>query len=124
MFVLFAMWELIMIVHTMNVLSDAAKEGVRYAIVHGTGGLGGTANWDPIPTGCPYAGDNIKCRVWDYARFSLHDISAPSRFNIGVTYNTTPASRVRVDVSYQFVPYTALPLTPTLSASAEGRIVY
>ena len=29
--------EIIVMVYTYNVLADAAKEGVRYAIVHGTG---------------------------------------------------------------------------------------
>jgi hypothetical protein len=116
MFVIFGMWELIMIVHTMNVMSDAAKEGVRCAIVCGNG--------CPAPAGCPYGGDNVRCRVWDYARFSLHDVSS---ININVSYpdgNADAPNRVRVTVQYNFIPYTALPLTPTINSAAEGRIVY
>ena len=116
MFMMFAMWELIMITHTMNVMSDAAKEGVRCAIVRGNG--------CPAPAGCPFAGDNIKCRVWDYARFSLHDVSA---INIDVTYpdgTTIAPNRVRITLAYDFVPYTAMPYKPTIHAAAEGRIVY
>ena len=32
--------ELVMMLHTYNVIADAAKEGVRYAIVHGAGNTG------------------------------------------------------------------------------------
>ena len=35
-FVMFWMWELILMTYTMNVLADAAKEGVRTAIVQGS----------------------------------------------------------------------------------------
>lgn len=118
LFVIFWMWELIMVVYTMNVLSDAAKEGVRYAIVRG-GGIDPAYRSGPV---CPCPA--IEDRVKDYARFSLHDISA---INVLVTYpdasNEAP-SRVRVEVQYNFVPYTALPVMPLLRAAAEGRIVY
>jgi len=116
MFTIFGMWELIMIVHTMNVMSGAAKEAVRCAIVKG---YGCTA-----PPGCPYGGDNVRCRAWDYARFSFHDISA---INVTLSYpdgNSNAPNRVRVTVAYDFVPFTALPLRPTIHSVAEGRIVY
>ena len=32
----FGMLEMVLLVYTYNVLADSAKEGVRYAIVHGT----------------------------------------------------------------------------------------
>ena len=32
----FGMLEMVMLVYTYNVLADSAKEGVRYAIAHGT----------------------------------------------------------------------------------------
>lgn len=116
MFLIFAMWELIMIVHTMNVMSGAAKEGVRCAIVSGNG--------CDAPPGCPFGGDKIKCRVWDYARFSFHDVSA---MIVDLTYldgTDDIPNRVRVTVQYDFVPFTALPFSPTIHAAAEGRVVY
>jgi hypothetical protein len=116
MFVLFAMWELIMIVHTMSVLSDAAKEGVRCAIVSGR-------SCTPAEAGCPYGGDVVKCQVWSYARLSFHDISAVTVEMIPATL-PAPGERVRVSIRYDFVPYTALPYRPTLSAVAEGRVVF
>ncbi len=115
-FIMFSMWELIMIVHTMNVLSDAAKEGVRCAVVSGR-------SCATIPTGCPFAPDAVKCRVWSFARLSFHDMS-------GMTVTLTPATipapgeRIRVTVSYPFIPYTALPFTPTIPAAAQGRVVF
>ncbi|MBI1982811.1 MAG: pilus assembly protein [Acidobacteria bacterium] len=125
LFLLFAMWEIIMIVYTMNVLSDAAKEGVRYAIVHGGGNINCSG---PNPSADCTNPDPAAARVIDvvkdYARFSLHDTTA-----IGVNVNypdglSTSPARVRVEVSYDFVPYTALNLRPTLRAAAEGRIVF
>jgi len=127
MFLIFGMWELIMIVHTMNVLSDAAKEGVRCAEVRGV--------WNPSTKSCDAAGNpvsnpppcpsGIESVVREYARFTLHDTSA---MNVSVTYPTdgrcnVSGHLVRVQVSYTFVPYTALKLKPTLSAVAEGRLV-
>jgi hypothetical protein len=126
MFVLFGIWELIMVVHTMNVLSDAAKEGVRYAIVHGGGNANCSGPSPPETCTNPVDedGNNIVAVVRDYAKYSFHDI----RFlNVTVDYpdatNEAPA-RVRVEVAYDFVPYTALPISPALRAAAEGRIVY
>ncbi len=126
LFVFFWLWELVMVMYTLNVLSNAAKEGVRTAIVRGTRSLGGNADWDPIPPGCPFAGDNIRCKVWDYARYSLHDLSGPGEFDVNVLYPegvNTDGYTVRVVVTYRFVPYLALPVRPSLRTVAEGRII-
>ena len=125
LFLIFAMWETIMIVYTMNVISDAAKEGVRYAIVHGGGKIDCSGpNPSADCTNPDPAGTRVSDVVKDYARFSLHDTSA---INVTVTYPDSISDspgRVRVEVAYTFVPYTALNLRPTLRAAAEGRIVY
>jgi len=126
LFLIFAMWETIMIVYTMNVISDAAKEGVRYAIVHGGGNVNCSGpNPTPECTDPDPAADRVKDVVKDYARFSLHDTAA---IIVNVTYppdnsSSEAPARVRVEVSYDFVPYTALNLRPTLRAASEGRIV-
>lgn len=117
MFVIFGMWELIMIVHTMNVLSDSAKEGVRYAIVHGSYNTGGAQSGPGNTTA-------VENYVKDYAKFTFHDMSALS---VAVTYpsgTNGTGDRVRVEVRYTFVPYTALNLRPAISAASEGRIVF
>jgi hypothetical protein len=125
LFVMFGIWELIMVVHTMNVLSDAAKEGVRYAIVHGGGNANCSGPNPPVTCTNPdLTGSNVVAVVKDWAKYSLHDISAIS---VSVSYpdaSSEAPSRVRVEVTYNFLPYTALPIRPTLRAAAEGRIVY
>jgi hypothetical protein len=115
-FIMFSMWELVMIVHTMNVLSDAAKEGIRCAVVSGR-------SCNTPPPGCPFDPDKVKCRVWSFARLSFHDMSG---LTITMTPSTIPApgERVRIVVSYPFVPFTALPFNPTIPAAAEGRVVF
>lgn len=124
LFLLFCCWELLMGIYTVTVLSDAAKEGVRLAIVKGsTGGTscgaGGTAN--------PCSADpfSVGGRVTGFAQLSMHDVS---KMTVSVQYldnNNDPGSRVQVTVSYQYVPYINLGFfNPTLSTSAEGRIVY
>ncbi len=120
-FVMFWMWELVMALYTYNVLSDAAKEGVRYAIVHGTG----NSSCDGPSTGCDSSATNTVAKVRDYAAYSLHDISA---ITINVTYpdsSSAPGNRVKVAVGYSYIPYINLPwAAPTLVTGATGRIVY
>jgi hypothetical protein len=119
-FVIFWTCEVVMAVYTYSVLADAAKEGVRYAIVHGS--RNSNCSGPNVPP-CPdIAGNNVVNLVKDYARYSLHDVST---MTVSVTYpdgSITSPSRVRVEVAYRFVPFTALPLRPTLRAAAEGRI--
>ena len=129
-FVIFWMWEVIMAVYTLNVLSDAAKEGVRYAIVRGSRN-------DPAYQVGPGSTTAVENRVKDYARFSLHDTSAitvrvcypPNNVDDpectgGSSGTNRDRNRVRVVVLYNFIPYTALPVAPLLRAAAEGRVVF
>lgn len=148
MFTIFWTWEVVLAVYTYNVLSDAAKEGVRYAIVHGSNNQycsgpsagtttdgqcqnTGTAPQIPTPPGCGMSaavgtdtgGANIQSVVTCYAQLSLHDISA-IKITVGYPDNSNVApSRVNVTVSYKYVPFLALPITPTLQTAASGRIV-
>ncbi len=56
-FLLFvAILQLILLMHAYNTLADAAKEGVRYAIVHGTGA--GAANCSGPGTSTSVTGSN------------------------------------------------------------------
>lgn len=117
-FLVFWMFELIMVMYTYSTLTDAAKEGVRYAIVHGSrnGNGSGPGTSDP-------GAANVQGVVTTFANISLHDVSA---MTVTVTYPDGDAispSRVIVNVSYPYVPYITLPWTvPTINASAAGRI--
>jgi hypothetical protein len=136
MVLILSMIELMMLMHTYNVLADSAKEGLRYAVVHGTG--------NSIPSGptCPCAdidgpaaspGTNPGYGsgygvVKTYAQYSLHDMSG---MTITVSYpdaanppaNKAP-NRVQVVVAYPFRPLFGLGWpTVTVNAAAEGRIM-
>jgi hypothetical protein len=134
-----SMIELIMLIYAYSVLADAAKEGVRYAIVHGnTGGMpsGPTCpcsdiDGPPAPPGTvPGYGSGFGV-VRTYAQYSLHDVTA-AQMSVTVTYPDTanapankPPNRVRVEVSYPYDAFFGLGWPSlTLNAAAEGRITY
>lgn len=119
--------ELIMLMYTYNVLADAAKDGVRYAIVHGTNtGAGNCSGPGGSGVTCTDStGTKVINQASAYAGLSLHSTSAmtitPS-YPDGVS---VPPSRVRVDVSYVYQPFFGLGWpSVTVSAAAEGRIVF
>jgi TadE-like protein len=131
--------ELILFMHTYNVLADAAKEGVRYAIVHGAN------NSYKIVPPCPCAKldglpappgtsaedpTNTYGVVKTFAQYSLHGTSS---MTVTVTYpdaatatkpsNATP-NRVKVTVSYPYQWFLGLGWAAIqVNASAEGRIM-
>lgn len=105
--VVFWIFEVGQFMYTYSVMADAANEGVRHAIVSG-GDLVGT-----------------RATVKAFAATSLHDISA---MTTSVTFpdgNAIPPNRVRVTVSYQYIPYLPQFFKPliTMNTYAEGRIV-
>jgi Flp pilus assembly protein TadG len=122
--------EVILMVYTYIVLADSAKEGVRYAIVHGTGNTAcsgpGTTLTTP-PVACPDAlGGNVVNAVKNYAKYSLHDSAA---MTVTPTYPdglSAAPGRIKVVVSYPYQPFFGLGWMPSLTvkAAAEGRIMY
>ena len=119
--------EMIVLIYTYTVLADAAKEGVRYGIVHGTGlgagscsgpGGGGVACTDST-------GANVTTAVRNFAALSFHDKNA---MTVTPTYpdaSSVAPSRVRVTVSYVYQPLFGLGWpTVTVNAAAEGRIAF
>jgi Flp pilus assembly protein TadG len=121
--------EVILMLYTYVVLADSAKEGVRYAIVHGTGNTAcsgpGTTLTTPAVT-CPdVTGANVVDAVKGYAKYSLHD---PAAMTVTPTYPdglSAAPGRVRVEVSYLYQPFFGLGWpTLTVKAAAEGRITY
>lgn len=125
MFLIVGIIEMSMLLYTYSVVADAAKEGVRYAVVHGNhnsspSGPGSTSAIDgTVGTGV----------VKTYAQFSFHDTST---MTVTVTYPDTaspPANqspnRVQVKVTYPYQPFFGL-AWPTVNvyANAEGRIAF
>jgi hypothetical protein len=118
----FSVWETIMIVYTYNVMAGAAKEGVRYAVVHGAGNS--VLCTAPCTGTCTTTVGCVQNVVQDYAKYSFHDVSA---LTATVTYpdgSSQAPNRVRVVVTYAYQPYFSLGWTPpTVKAAAEGRIM-
>jgi Flp pilus assembly protein TadG len=118
--------ELVLMVHTYNVLADSAKEGVRYAIVHGASNTVGCG-----PASCA-AITGPTGVVKTYANLSLHDTTPmivtvdynPGGNNGATACNKSPCL-VRVTVSYPYQAFFGLGW-PTINvyAAAQGRIVY
>jgi hypothetical protein len=118
--------ELLMFIYTYTVMADAAKEGVRYAVVHGCSiapNCSGTCA-SPSLACTDTTGANVVTQVKTYAKFCFHDISG---INVSVNYPDSSAatpSRVQVIIHYPFKPYFSLGWgPPTINAAAEGRII-
>jgi len=123
--------QLVVAIYTYVILAEAAKEGVRYAIVHGSdissssGPTSGSACTPDATTAlCSCTSDDsnvssVEDAVINYASYL-------DRSNINVCYldgkNAAP-SRVQVTVSYPLSSMFTLGWTPpTIHASAVGRI--
>jgi hypothetical protein len=120
--VVFWAWELVMLLYSYNVMAGAAKEGVRYGIVHGSGNS--TLCSPPCSGACGTSASCVTNVVRNYAKYSFHDMAG---MRVTVSYpdgsNQTP-NRVRVVVQYPYKPWFALGWSPpTINAAAEGRIV-
>ena len=128
--------ELISLMHTYNALADSAKEGVRYAVVHGTNNSTPSGPSCPCvdidgpaapPGNIPGYGSGYGV-VATYAQYGMHDITG---MTVTVNYLDTanppanqPPNRVQVVISYPFRPLFNLGWpTVTVNAAAEGRIM-
>jgi TadE-like protein len=126
--------EMIALIYTYTVLAHAAKEGVRYAIVHGCDLTSGSCS-GTCPTACTdTTGTNVSTYARAFLGASLHDPSAFANSCTGtareicVTYpdgGSQPLKRVRVTIHYPYAPFFGLGWpTVTVHAAAEGRIFY
>src|SRR2546422_5613793 len=105
--VVFCVFELGWLMYSYSVLADAANEGVRYAIVH---------------SGADPAGTQTKVKT--FASTSMHDVSAISVSVIPPDGTYAPPNRVRVSVTYTYIPFLPQFITaPTMHSFAEGRMV-
>src|ERR1051326_5215672 len=130
-----AILEMVLFLHTYNVLADAAKEGVRYAIVHGTNNsipcgpvtcADVTGPAAPVGTTPGYGSGFGVVRT--FAPYSLHHTSG---MVVTMSYpggDATPANktpnRVQGVVTYPYQPFFGLSWpTVTVNAAAEVRIM-
>jgi Flp pilus assembly protein TadG len=112
-----------MMAYTYSVYQDAARNGVRYAVVHGSD----SSNCSGPTSGCgDPTGGHVVDAVTSYARPYAASISG---MNIQVSYpdtgGCTPPSRVIVTVTYTYTPlFKVLPSGLVFQVSSQGRIVY
>jgi len=128
--------ELVMLVFSYNVLADSAKEGVRFAVVHGTGtgstALGCNGPGDPkdVTKTCDGTAAGVKAAVRNYANHSGQSIATA---DITVTYAdpgggatcSTPGCSVEVQVSHAYRSFFGLGWpTVTMHATSEGVVTF
>lgn len=151
-FVFLGIIQTVMLMYAYSTLADAAKQGVRYAIVHGTGSStvnGGAGCSGPGTTGPPLvscadtAGNNVVNAVlgWGvgsancspscgFANLSFQNVQTSE---VTVDYNpngangtacNVPGCLVRVTVAHPYRPFFGLSWPSfTLYAAADGRIM-
>lgn len=114
MFTIFWTWEVVLAVYTYNVLSDAAKEGVRYAIVHGSNNVYCSG---PGPSGgCPAAASGATAP-------NLCDGSAATAPpDANASTQTTTASSPGNNVARTVVCYAQLSLHDIKESSGQGSM--
>jgi hypothetical protein len=136
MILILSMIEMITLIHTYNVLANSAKEGVRYAVVHGSGNSSPSGPTCPCtdldgpaaPAGSLAGYGSGYGVVKTFAQYSLHDMTG---LTVTVSYPDTtnapankPPNRVQVVVAYPYHPFFKLGWpTVTVNAAAEGRIM-
>ena len=115
--------EVCVMAYTYGVLSEAARNGVRYACIHGTS----SSSCSGPSTGCAdTSAANVVSQVTSFAGTFMGN--APG-ITVNVSYPDTTGSaapsRVIVSVSYPYQPLFALfGMRPTFQVSEQGRIVY
>jgi Flp pilus assembly protein TadG len=105
--------QFIVMMYMYVLMSHAAKQGVRYAIVHGS------KSFSSSGPGMNCTCTTVKDAVKNYANYS--------GMTITVNYldgNNDPPSQVQVQLSYAFSLFHLGFTGPTMRASAQGRIAY
>lgn len=115
--------QMIMLMYAYNTLANSAKEGVRYAIVHGTQNSNCSGPGDPTQTPaktCPSDpnGANIQAAVVNFAAVSIQNVSTSE-----VTVSWNPQDSSGVCANGPCTTGTGIPPTPNLGCSAPGCIV-
>ena len=130
---IFSIVEMLGFIYTYSVMANAAKEGVRYAIVHGANNSSPSGPATPVTASSPpcTASNNstniaaVSKQTKNFAGFSLHDTSNMTVYVCYLDGNNSVNSVVAVTISYPFRPLFGLGwLSATVNANAAGRIVF
>jgi hypothetical protein len=124
---IFAAFEFARLIVVYTTVANAARIGVRYAIVHG-----GKRCLDaacPVPPGLdgpsgPGSTANVETVVREYAGVGLLDLG---RLTVIVSYpdaSNVPGSRVTVTTGYAYDPWAVVPLNVPLGTTTQGVITF
>lgn len=118
---IFAVFEISLMMYTYVTLGDAVQEGVRYAVVHGA-----TSSNCSGPGCGDSTGTNIVAAVDSVANVSFHNISRMTVTPSWPDGDAQPGHRVKVLLSYSYIPFIKIPgdWAPTMQINAEGYIVF
>jgi Flp pilus assembly protein TadG len=119
--VVLAAFEFGRMIIVYTTVANAARVGVRYAIVHGSTSTGSGANGPSGPAANP---QNVVDVVKDYAGAGLLNLNA---LTVAVSYpdaSNAPGKRVTVRVVYSYDPWTLLPLNTPLGTTTQGVITF
>ena len=125
--VLLSVVEMSRFILVYTTMADAARAGVRYAMVHGGDLTSGASTPDTGKTSCTTGCTGIATVVQNYADAGLIGGASVSTT---VTYpdsSNAAGSRVQVAVQWTYVPlvgYFIPTLSQTLSSTSEGVIVF
>ena len=131
--------QMILLMHAYNTLADAAKEGVRYAIVRGSDNSlcsgPGNPNANPVVTCTDPTGTNVQTMVVNFAGLAFQNVTTsevtvdydPNSANTTSAFKhpcSAPGCLVRVTVAHTYSPFFGLGWPNfTLYAAADGRIM-
>ena len=118
---IFAAFEFARLIVVYTTVANAARIGVRYAIVHG-----GTSSATGVngPSGPGANPQNVVDVVNNYAGVGLLNLS---RLTVRVSYpdaSNAPGSRVTVTTNYAYDPWAVLPLNVPLGTTTQGVITF
>jgi Flp pilus assembly protein TadG len=123
---LICLFEMCMFCYTVAVLQYASRQGVQYAMTHGTDAPNCSGPGGSVHRSCPdVAGTNVTAVVMAVAGSSGHSLSTGQIQLIWANNTNNPGNPVTVQVQYPYKTYSHVPFPAlTINGTATGQIVY
>ena len=123
---LICLFEMCMFCYTVAVLQYASRQGVQYAMTHGTDAPNCSGPGGSVHRSCPdVAGASVTAVVMAVAGSSGHTLSSDQIQLIWANNTNNPGNPVTVQVQYPYKTYSHVPFPAlTINGTATGQIVY
>ena len=123
---LICLFEICMFCYTMATLQYASRQGVQYAMTHGTDAPNCSGPGGSVHRSCPdVAGANVTAVVMAVAGSSGHILTSSQIQLIWANNTNNPGNPVTVQVQYPYKTYSHVPFPAlTINGTATGQIVY